>query len=56
MLHKNDVPPDAVNVVEPPTQIDGLEGAILHTGTGFTMIVAEQDEVHPLEALVTVTV
>ena len=56
VLHRKDVPPDAVNVVEPPTQMDGFAGVILHTGTGFTTIVAEHEDVHPLEAFVTVTV
>ena len=56
VLQRNDVPPDAVNVVEPPTQIDGLPGVMLHVGMGLTTIVAEQDEVHPLLASVTVTV
>ena len=56
VLHRNDTPPDAVNVVEPPTQIDGLLGVMLHTGRGFTTTVVEQDDVHPLAPFVTVTV
>src|SRR5689334_17176667 len=56
VLQRNDVPPDAVKVVDPPTQIDGLLGVMLHTGTGLTTIVAEQDDVHPFAPLVTVTV
>ena len=56
VLQRNETPPDAVNVVEPPTQMDGLEGAMLHTGTGLTTTVTEQDDVHPLLASVTVTV
>ena len=56
VLQRKDVPPDAVSVVDPPIQIEGLDGAMLHTGTGFTTIVAEQDDVHPLLASVTVTV
>ena len=55
VLHKNDVPPDAVSVEEPPTQIDGLDGDMLHTGAGFTVTVTEHVLVQPL-ALVTVTV
>ena len=56
MLHRNDVPPDAVSVDEPPTQIEGLELAMLHTGAGFTVTVLVHDDVHPLLASVTVTV
>jgi len=56
VLQRNDVPPDAVSVVEPPVQIDGLLGVMLHTGTGFTTTVVEQDDVHPFTPLVTVTV
>ena len=55
VLHRNDVPPDAVNVVEPPTHIEGLEGAMLHAGAGLTVTVVEHELVHPL-ASVTVTV
>jgi hypothetical protein len=56
VLHRNDTPPDAVSVVEPPTQMDGLDGVMLQTGSGFTITVIEQDDVHPLSASVTVTV
>ena len=56
LLHRNDVPPDAVSVDEPPTQMDGLLGVMLHTGTGFTTTVVEHDDVHPFAPLVTVTV
>ena len=55
LLHRNDVPPEAVSVTEPLGQIDGFAGAMLQTGAGFTVTVTEQDEVHPL-ASVTVTV
>jgi len=55
VLHKKDVPPDAVSVDEPPTQMVGLGGVILHDGTGFTVTVVEHELLHPL-ALVTVTV
>ena len=56
VLHKNDTPPDAVSVDESPRQIDGFEGVMLHTGTGLTTTVVEQDDVHPLSPSVTVTV
>ena len=55
LLHKNDVPPDAVSVAEPFGQTDGLDGDMLHTGAGFTFTVTEHELVHPL-ASVTVTV
>jgi uncharacterized protein (DUF169 family) len=55
VLHKNVVPPDAVNVVEPPTQITGLAGVMLHEGRGFTVTVVEHELLHPLP-FVTVTV
>jgi len=56
VLQRNDTPPDDVRVDEPPTQIEGLDGVMLHTGTGLTTTVVEQDDVHPLSASVTVTV
>jgi hypothetical protein len=55
LLQRNDVPPDAVNVDEPPTQTDGLAGVMLQTGAGLIVTVVEHELVHPL-ALVTVTV
>ena len=55
VLHRNDVPPDAVNVVEPPTQIDGLDGVMLQVGGGVTVIVMAHVLVQPLP-FVTVTV
>lgn len=55
VLHRNDVPPDAVSVDEPPTQIEGLELAMLHTGAGLIVTVVEHELVHP-SASVTVTV
>jgi len=39
LLQRNDVPPDAVSVDEPPVQIEGLELAMLHTGSGLTVTV-----------------
>ena len=56
VLQRKVVPPDAVSVVEPPSQIDGLDGVMLHTGLSFTITVALQDDVHPLSPFVTVTV
>jgi hypothetical protein len=32
VLHKNDVPPEAVIVFEPPGQMDKLPHTMLHTG------------------------
>jgi hypothetical protein len=55
VLQRNDTPPDAVNVDEPPTQIEGLEGVMLQTGAEFIVTVVEHELVHPL-ASVTVTV
>jgi hypothetical protein len=55
LLHRNDVPPDAVSVEEPPTQTDGLAGVMLHVGAGLIVTVVEHELVHPF-ALVTVTV
>jgi len=55
VLQRNDVPPDAVSVDEPPTQIEASDTAMLHTGAGFTTTVAEHEVLQPL-ALVTVTV
>ena len=55
VLHRNDVPPDAVSVVEFPIQIAGLAGVILHVGSGFTVTVVEQELLHPFSS-VTVTV
>ena len=55
LLQRNATPPDAVNVEEPPTQIAGLAGVMLHAGSGFTVTVVEHELLHPC-ALVTVTV
>ncbi len=57
VLHKNDVPPDAVSVDEPPTQMEGLEGVMLHDiDTILKITVAVAELVHPFTGLVTVTV
>jgi hypothetical protein len=55
LLQRNVVPPDAVSVDEPPTQIEGFAGVMLQVGGGFTVTVVEHELVHPL-AFVTVTV
>jgi hypothetical protein len=55
VLQRNDTPPDAVSVDEPPAQTVGLDGVMLHTGAGVTVTVNEHELVHPL-ASVTVTV
>jgi hypothetical protein len=55
VLHRNDVPPEAVSVDEPPTQIDGLDGVMLHVGGGVTVIVTEHVLVQPFP-FATVTV
>jgi hypothetical protein len=54
VLHRNDVPPDAVSVDEPPAQMEESETAMLHTGAGVTFTVNEHELVHPF-ASVTVT-
>jgi hypothetical protein len=54
VLHRNDVPPAAVSVCEPPGQIV-TGGQMTQVGPGVTVIVVEHELVHPL-ALVTVTV
>lgn len=56
VLHRNEIPPEAVNETESPGQIGGTIHTIVHMGGGFTVTVLEHDEVHPLEASVTVTV
>jgi hypothetical protein len=57
VLHRNEVPPDAVSVDEPPTQIDGLEGVMLQDiGTILKITVAVAELVHPFAGFVTVTV
>jgi hypothetical protein len=55
VLQRNVNPPDAINVDEPPTQMEGFEEVMLHTGSGATFTVNEHELVHPL-ASVTVTV
>ena len=55
VLHRNETPPEAVSVDEPPIQIEGLELVMLHTGGGVTVTVTEHVLVHPLP-FATVTV
>ena len=55
VLHRNDAPPEAVNVDEPPAQMEESETAMLHVGPGLTVTVNEHELVHPF-ASVTVTV
>jgi hypothetical protein len=55
LLQRNVVPPDAVNVDEPPTQIEGFAGVMLQVGGGVTVIVIAHVLVQPLP-FVTVTV
>jgi len=54
VLHRNDVPPDAVKVAEPPTQMESLE-VILQTGAGLIVTMVEHELEQP-SASVTVTV
>ena len=51
VLQWNDVPPDAVNVEEPPTQIAGFAGVMLHDGSGFTVTVVIACAVQPVPAV-----
>jgi hypothetical protein len=56
VLHRNVIPPVAVNVAGSPGQSGGTTQTIAHGGGELTVTVAEQDDVHPLLASVTVTV
>src|SRR5258706_15164034 len=55
VLHKKDIPPEAVRVAGPPIQITGVGQVMLHIGTGFTVTIVEHELLQPL-ASVTVTV
>ena len=55
VLHRKDVPPDAVSVDEPPVHTEESETVMLHTGIGPTTTVNEHELVQPF-ASVTVTV
>lgn len=39
LLHRNEVPPEAASVEEPPMQMEGFELVMLQTGNGFTVTV-----------------
>ena len=56
VLHRNEIPPVAVSEAESPGHSGDETHVIAHTGCGLTVTVAEQDDVHPLSASVTVTV
>jgi hypothetical protein len=56
VLHRNVIPPVAVSETESPGQSGGTAQTIAHIGAGFTVTVVAHDDVHPLEAFVTVTV
>lgn len=56
VLHRNVIPPVAVKDTESPGQSGGTAQTIAHVGPALTVTVAEQDDVHPLLASVTVTV
>src|SRR4051812_19607028 len=47
VFQRNDNPPVAVSVDEPPTQMEGFEEVMLHTGAGATVTVNEHELVHP---------
>src|SRR5690349_15924623 len=47
VLQRNDVPPDAVSVDEPPVQMEGLELDMLHTGSGVTVTTNECVAIFP---------
>lgn len=56
VLHRNEIPPEAVNETVSPGQSGGTTQTIAHGGGELTVTVAEHDDVHPLLASVTVTV
>ena len=57
VLQRNDVPPAAVSVAEPPVQIDESELTMLQDiGSTLKITVAVAELVHPLAGFVTVTV
>lgn len=55
VLHRNVIPPEAVNETESPGHVGGTIQTITQIGAGFTVTVAVQVPLHPL-ASVTVTV
>jgi hypothetical protein len=57
VLQRNDVPPAAVSVAEPPIQIEESDDVMLHDiGTTLKITVAVAELVHPFVGFVTVTV
>lgn len=56
VLHRNVIPPEAVNVTVSPGHTGGTTQTIAHEGGGLTVNVVEHDEVQPLLTSVTVTV
>ena len=56
VLHRNEIPPVAVNVAGSPGQSGGTTQTIAHGGACATVTVVEHELVHPLETSVTVTV
>ena len=55
VLHRNETPPEAVNVAESPGQLGGVTQVITHVGPVPTVTVVEHELVQPLGP-VTVTV
>ena len=55
VLHRNVIPPEAVNETESPGQSGGTTHTMVHIGAGVTVTVVVQVPLHPL-ASVTVTV
>ena len=47
VLQRNETPPDAVIVAEPPGQIAGTGHVMTHIGNGFTVTVVEHELVQP---------
>lgn len=57
VLQRNDVPPEAVSVAEPPMQTEESELTMpQEIGTTLKITVAVAELVHPLAGFVTVTV
>ena len=55
VLHRNVIPPVAVNVAGSPGQSGGTAHTIAHCGPEPGVMVVEHDDVHPVLASVTVT-
>jgi hypothetical protein len=56
VLHRNKIPPEAVNETESPGQSGGTTQTMVQIGPVLTVTLAVHDDVHPLLASVTVTV